>query len=98
MTGFINLNHISIINEKTIVTTLLLLSATFHVAAQTSSGNFEQFRREKTDEFKKWRHDKQTEFEKYRQRLNDEFADMMERSWKTMAPPLPRNAVNAPNR
>lgn len=68
--------------KKTIVTTLLLLSATFHVAAQTSSGNFEQFRREKTDEFKKWRHDKQTEFEKYRQRLNDEFADMMERSWK----------------
>lgn len=69
--------------KKTIVTTLLLLSAlTFHVAAQTSSGNFEKFRREKTEEFKNWRHDKQTEFEKYRQRLNDEFADMMERSWK----------------
>lgn len=76
--------------KKTITATLLLILAqTTCISAQTSPGNFERFRQEKTEEFMKWRQEKQTEFEKYRQRLNEEFADMMERSWKNYGSTAP---------
>lgn len=83
--------------KKTITATLLLILAqTTCISAQTSPGNFERFRQEKTEEFMKWRQEKQTEFEKYRQRLNEEFADMMERSWKNYGSTAPEKRRERP--